>query len=425
LLSLKLMAAKLRELCRTVLVSGATALSTAAIADGALALAFTLLFARILGPEQYGSLAALVSVFLVISVAGSALQISVARQTFIGIFGVSNTATQLAKFLARAAAVTLLISVFARETLGRWLSVEEGWAAALIIPSAVLDLAVAVQRGVLLGRGAYRIAAASLVIVPAGWLIFGTTLAAAGMGVTGAIAGIAITELLAFVVLQQIIRRHTQSENSGPTLPLGKLLAEGWAPMAAMLLFAALQNADVVAVRRAVADNVIVSSYAAAAVPAKAILWIAVGLGLYLVPEVARRRGDGASSHWVLGQCMCIVVGAAVPMVTLYIYAGKELLSLVFGPGFTAAAAALPVLAAAMTLLACAYLFLQYLLASRRSAFVAFLGLGVLFQVMLIQRAAPDLQAVAEAVAIVSLAVAASLFAAAWFVPKTDGRGKI
>ena len=52
------------------------------------------------------------------------------------------------------------------------------------------------------------------------------------------------------------------------------------------------------------------------------------------------------------------------------------MLAAVFGDDLTEAAGALPLLAVAMSLLACAYLAVQYLLALGRSSFVLLLGLA-------------------------------------------------
>ena len=65
---------------------------------------------------------------------------------------------------------------------------------------------------------------------------------------------------------------------------------------------------------------------------------------------------------------------ASVPMVLMYAVAGEPLLEIVFGEDLTGAAGALPWLALAMTLLACAYLSVQYLLAMGRSSFLGCLA---------------------------------------------------
>ena len=57
----------------------AAGLALAVIATNTIALLFTVVFARVLGASDYGSLAALVSAFIILMVPGSALQIAVAR----------------------------------------------------------------------------------------------------------------------------------------------------------------------------------------------------------------------------------------------------------------------------------------------------------------------------------------------------------
>ena len=64
----------------------------------------------------------------------------------------------------------------------------------------------------------------------------------------------------------------------------------------------------------------------------------------------------------VLGTLALIGV-VALPAVLLYIVAAEPVLVAIFGQAYAEGAGALPVLAVAMTLLACAYLSVQYLLA--------------------------------------------------------------
>src|SRR4051812_30513773 len=58
----------------------AAELGVAAMVGNVIALGFTLVFTRVLGQSGYGSLGALVSTFLILTVAGYALQTTVARE---------------------------------------------------------------------------------------------------------------------------------------------------------------------------------------------------------------------------------------------------------------------------------------------------------------------------------------------------------
>jgi O-antigen/teichoic acid export membrane protein len=397
----------------------AAGLGLAAVVDGLLALAFTVALARLLGADGYGSLAALVSLFLVGSIAGSALQVSIARSVSADLgrpsWDLAASVRSWATRLGGVAVVALALSLLLREPLADAAGVEEEWAAAFVVPAVAFDLLVAAGRGVLLGLHRYRPVALSVIGVPAGWLVFGGGLALADLDVAGAVAGMALAELAIAVALLAAARGALTPQAAAPGAPrmtLSDLARRAVVPIAALGLFAALQNLDVVVVKHAVEDAA-AGSYAAAAVAAKAILWVAIGVGLWLVPEASRARAAGADGRPLLRQAVALVAVAAVAAVVIYALAGESLLRAVFGGELAGAADALPTLAGAMALLACAYLAIQLLLAYGRRAFLAPLALAAAAQVPLVALAAPDLEAVAVALGGLALGTAAVLLALA------------
>jgi O-antigen/teichoic acid export membrane protein len=136
-------------------------------------------------------------------------------------------------------------------------------------------------------------------------------------------------------------------------------------------------------------------SYAVAAVAAKAIIWVAVGLGMYLLPEAARRGRAGEDARPILLRTLGLIVAAGIPMVLIYAAAGEPLLAAVFGDDLTGASDALPWLGLAMALLACAYLSVQYLLAMGRASFISVLVPAAVLEVALLVFIGADLTAVA------------------------------
>src|SRR3982074_3875421 len=73
----------------------AAGLAVAMIANNVIALGSTVVFARLL--SDYGSLAALISYFLILSVAGQALQVATAREGVLGPLGVGPRLIAAAK----------------------------------------------------------------------------------------------------------------------------------------------------------------------------------------------------------------------------------------------------------------------------------------------------------------------------------------
>ncbi len=73
--------------------------------------------------------------------------------------------------------------------------------------------------------------------------------------------------------------------------------------MIALTLLLAIQELHVIVVKHEASGDA-AGSYAVAAVAAKAIIWIAVGLGMYLVPEAARRAKTGEDARTILVRCL-------------------------------------------------------------------------------------------------------------------------
>ena len=125
-------------------------------------------------------------------------------------------------------------------------------------------------------------------------------------------------------------------------------------------------------------------AYAAAAVAAKAVVWVAIGIGLYLLPEATRAARHGQDPRPVLARALAVVAAVAVPMLIVYGLFPATVLRLAFGPETVVASDALFVLACAMTLLAVGYLGVQYMLALGRVAFLPALALVAVAELALL-----------------------------------------
>ena len=176
-----------------------------------------------------------------------------------------------------------------------------------------------------------------------------------------------------------------------------------------LALLLTLQEIHVIVVKHEATDEA-AGAYAAAAVAAKAIIWVAVGLGLYLLPEAARRTKSGLDARPILIRTLGLIAALAAPMVVVYTFAAEPLLNTVFGEDFSPAAGALPWLAVAMTLLACAYLAVQYMLALGRAGFIVVLGVAAAVEVGLLAAIGGDLTAVAVGLTCLQVCCAAAVF---------------
>ncbi len=289
--------------------ANAAMLAGAMIANNVIALGATVLFARLV--DDYGSLGALVSYLLILSVAGQAMQVATAREGVLGHLGLGPALLATARSWTRTlmlftAAVTLL-SIILRQPIADAVGVKSwGWAAAVGIPAGCMYLEVCLLRGALQGIGRYKKVAISLVGEQASRLVIGVILAAAGLSVTGAYLG----SLFSYIAMSAYCwwQLHTYAitvESSGADAPAPATAAialwthvkRAWAPILGLVVIAVLQNIDSDRRQASSSKRTIASSYAATAVAAKVLIWVAIGAGFYLVPEVSRRRAQGEETR--------------------------------------------------------------------------------------------------------------------------------
>jgi O-antigen/teichoic acid export membrane protein len=406
----------------------AVGLAGAMICNNVIALGSTVVFSRLLNDNQgggYGSLAALVSYFLILSVVGQALQVATAREGVLGHLGVGAglmaTVRRWTRGLLLFTLLLTIVSVLLRDPIARALNVtHDQWAAALGLPAAGLWLELSVLRGVLQGVGDYKGVGLSLIGEQGSRLVCGAVLAAAGLGVTGAYLGTPLSFIAMGLYCLQRLRRHVREIEQEPMAAVSKAPAAGlslwehvrraWAPIAGLIVIAVLQNIDIIAAKHRF-DTHTASSYSAVAVAAKVLIWVAMGAGFYLVPEVSRRSAHGEDPRPILARALGIVAVCAVPVLLIFAVASHLLIKAAFGASKTTAASSLLVLGLAFTVLACTYLAIQYMLALRRTWFLVPLAAVAVAEPILLLNASHEPKSFAAVVLAIQAVAALVAFA--------------
>jgi O-antigen/teichoic acid export membrane protein len=396
----------------------AAGLAVATMAANVVSLLFTIVFARLLGTAGYGSLAALVSTFLILSVPGLALQVAAARETAVGRLGRGGrlAATHRRWMIELGAALVAFaaLGVALRGELAGVIGVEEEWAAAATLATGCAWLGLSIERGILQGLHAYRAAGLSVIAEALGRLALGLLLVGAGGGVTGAYLASPLSMIAVALILLAVLRRRlgAPAAEASPR-PLRWLVAGAWAPVVGLTLIAVLQNIDVIIVKHRVGGTG-AGAYAAAAVAAKVVIWVGIGLAYYLVPEAARRAQEGGNPRSPLARALAIIGLIAAPMLVVYAIAPGFVLRIGFGVHVPAANRALVLLAGAMTLLAAASLAVQYMLAIRRHAFMYGLAVVAAVEPVLLSTGRSGLVWFAGAVLALQAVAAALMLALSW-----------
>jgi len=357
----------------------AAELAAASMLNNAIQLVFTVLLTRMLGKTGYASLAALVAAFLIMQVSGQAIQAAAARAivrwTERGHHEPYREVWAWTKQVLVLSVVLLVLGVVLRAPLAQLIGVDAHRGAAGLLPvTGALWLLVCLQRGALQGLRDFDAVAGSIVLEAV--LRLGAALAFVaiapvvweGTEVTGAFAAApAAFALLAIGMDRRLRRLHVSgepAEGDRPT-PLSALARAEGVVILSLLLVAIMQNVDTILAKREFADE-IASSYAAAAVAAKAVVWVAVGVALHLLPEATRRAVAGENPHPVLRRAIAFLLLIGLPAIAIFVAIPAWLLRTAFGEGFDVASGALPLLGAAMLLLSITLMAVQYLSAIGR-----------------------------------------------------------
>jgi O-antigen/teichoic acid export membrane protein len=257
---------------------------------------FTILAARVLGPVQYGALAAVMGVLLVVNVAALGLQATGARRVAATPQHVEAIEAQILTAGYRTAialgALCLVLSPLLRDLLGL-----ESLLTAVLLAVTVIPLTVTgAQGGVLQGERRW---------LPLALVYLGSGVGRLGCGAVGllvrpdsvgAMAGVAVGACLPTLVGWFALRRPrpTRARQPSSPRPPGGLTRELLHNSHALLAFFALSNIDVIVARTVLSEHD-AGLYAGGLILTKAVLFLPQFVVVIAFPSMARsKRTPGA-----------------------------------------------------------------------------------------------------------------------------------
>jgi O-antigen/teichoic acid export membrane protein len=376
------------ESMRAGLLQAGPLAAAGVVANGA-GVVLTIALARLLTPHSYGVLNQLTGLYLILSMPGSAVVVAVVRR--VTIWHEDGSGHLVRRWAGRVhRQVTLVVLLWAvivftgRHGVAVLLNQQSGIGIAAILTAAAFFVLLSLDRGLLQAHRAYRPLAANLLVEIGVRLVAVIVLVLAGFGPSGAAVGVLIGEVVAAAHARWAAVRawsgggapHLLGAASwvaavrpdpvlgGKTSTRRTVVLDLVVASVSLSMVAVLQNVDVLVVGR---DNPSHSgAYAAVSVTSKAIVFGAVVLGGYLLPEAAIRWRQGGHA---LRQLAVVLVLLAVPSALLLgaaLVAPEELLQVVFHHAYTSAADALAPLVLAMIMLSVSVVLTMYLLAVGR-----------------------------------------------------------
>jgi O-antigen/teichoic acid export membrane protein len=359
---------------------------------------FLLAAGRILGSEDYGSLAALLGVLTIVLIPAGALQMAVSREISRHLAsGDAEAAAQLARGALRASALAtvplLVVALALAAPLSKLLKIHS----VPIVVLALLGLSTALVFPVALGvlQGLQRFLALGLLYVLP-WVIRLAVLgiaAVAGYRLGGAVFATLAGALVAAAVALLLIREPLRGAERLPRADLIAFLRYLWPVAVGLVAIALLTNVDLLIVKaRFSADEA--GAYGAASAFARVGFFLPAAILLVLFPRTAARQARGEETEDILGRTLVATAGFCGLLALVYAAAGTGLVTMTFGQDFAEGGDVLPGFALAMGLFSLANVLVGYHLSRGETRYAWIVSAAVVPQVIALAVIPSSLQGV-------------------------------
>jgi O-antigen/teichoic acid export membrane protein len=350
---------------------------------------FFVIAGRLLGPDDYGLVAALLSATLVVMVPASAFQYAIAREERVLRTMGAATAGGVYRRVYRHAMLTLPVVLVAAAlvmvAVGLALGARVGpltTTLLVVAPMAPLYLSL----GQLQAEGRFRAFSVTTSMLGIPRPVALVVLSAVGMGVYAAMVGSAVA-IGAAALTGALLTRATLRADGPVDVPRVGAAERALGPLVAGLAgIALLTNLDVVVAKIVLSDHQ-AGEYGAVAVLARSVVLVPQAVSIVLLPRVAARRAEGRDTGPLLaaGVAVTLAVGGLATLVAAALE--DPIVRLTYGADYVGGADLLAPLAGASTLLGAIIVLVNHHAGRSADAYIWWVGgvallLPVLFGVL-------------------------------------------
>ena len=341
---------------------------------------YQVLMARLLDPADFGLLASLFSVFVVLSVLAPALQLAGAR--FAATSGPEQVRALWVRLLRRSLVLGLAATVLAlalSPALSWFLHIDSVGLLLLLSVSFFFSLMLPVNMGVLQGLHRFLALAAANLATPLIRLALGAALVILGLGVFGAFVPLLVGFVLVFAATSLPLRRLPRGEAELEATGLVRYIS--WTAVA-YGAFIVLSNIDVVLAKHYLEPRA-AGEYAALAVLGRIVLFAPVGVTLVMFPMTARAEQAPGRRLAILAASIAYTLAITGAVLAVYAILPMTVVNVAVGDEYGAITPALLRYGSGMLGLAVTFLMMHYFLAIDRTNVAIPVIAGVVVQIAL------------------------------------------
>jgi O-antigen/teichoic acid export membrane protein len=341
---------------------------------------------RVLGSEDYGSLAALLGLLSVVLIPAGALQMAVSRELSRRVAsGEADTAAAFARATTRAAALATIPLVVVGLALAAPLSDLLHINSVGIVLLAEISLATAlifpVALGVLQGQQRFQALAAMYAFPLVIRLVVFGIVAALGYRLGGAVFATLVGAVAGTALAVWLIRESLQSGAAARRPSLHAFLRYLGPVAVGLVGIALLTHVDILVVKARFSGDE-AGAYAAASAFARVGFFLPATILAVLFPRTAARQARGEETEDILGRSLLVTAVFCGGLALFYAATGVGLISLTFGRDFAEGGQVLGPFALAIGLFSLANVLVGYHLSRGETRYAWIVAAAVVGQVV-------------------------------------------
>lgn len=354
---------------------------------------YNMLMGRMLEPVAYGELTALMSLMMIVSVAGGAIFTITMRYSGELSAGKKFQAlNKLFKFVSKYVLILGLLIFAVGSLLSRpianFLSVESLVPVVISLSSVVLGLLLLVNKGFLQGLQRFY----AITLLGSGEmllrLILGVALVSFGFSLNGAIAALVLASGLMYAVSFWPYRKAlvldcpSSSENSFK-FDKKEIVSYSWPTLVSAILLVVATNLDIIVIKHFF-DPHSAGVYAAISTIAKIILYATGPIVGVMFPMVSEQKTKGEKHYKVFLFSILATIMIGFVILAVYNIIPGRIISLLYGNAYIEYYNLLPEIGLAIAFFSLFNLIANYFLAIKNFIFLWFIGAVLLFQTLIL-----------------------------------------
>ena len=287
---------------------------------------FQMVAARLMGPDQYGGLASLLAVALVVGVLQLGLQATAARRIATEPNDVAGVERAILHIAYRASLVLFVVMLALSPVLERMLRLDSIYPALLLALGTIPLTVMGAQAGILQGERRWRPLALIYVAVGVPRILIGTVALLVRPTEGSAMAAVTVAWFAPAIVGWLALRGNKRAADAPHQTR--SVLAETWHGSFALLAFFALSNVDIIIARNVLSDTAS-GLYASGLILTKAVLFLPQFVTVIAFPSMtsaSERRRTLLGSLALVGVLglICILGSIVLSGVAMIFIGGSE-----------------------------------------------------------------------------------------------------